>query len=196
MFSDGVVKLAEAGVITNRKKSLHKNQFVATFLMGTKRLYDFVNHNPDVYMAPVEYVNDPFIIAQNENMVSINSCVQVDLMGQIASESIGYKQISGVGGQVDFIRGAAGSKGGRAIIAMPSTAKGEISKIVPLLDEGAVVTTSRCDADYIVTEYGIAKLKGYTLKQRAKALIQIAHPDFRESLKKEYERRFLCAYEN
>lgn len=196
MFSDGVVKLAEAGVITNRKKSLHKNQFVATFLMGTKRLYDFVNHNPDVYMAPVDYVNDPFIIAQNENMVSINSCVQVDLMGQIASESIGYKQISGVGGQVDFIRGAAGSKGGRAIIAMPSTAKGEISKIVPLLDEGAVVTTSRCDADYIVTEYGIAKLKGYTLKQRAKALIQIAHPDFRESLKKEYERRFLCAYEN
>ena len=138
----------------------------------------------------MDYVNDPFIIAQNDNLVSINSCVQVDLMGQVASETIGYTQISGTGGQVDFIRGAARSKGGKAIIAMPSTVKGKISKIVPLLDEGAAVTTSRNDVDYVVTEYGIAALKGRTLRQRAEALIAIAHPDFRAELTAEMKRRF------
>ena len=136
MFSDGVVELAEAGVITNAKKTLHPGKFEVAFLMGTRRLYDFVDHNPDVELRPVDYVNNPFVIAQNENMVSINSCVQVDLMGQVASESIGPKQISGVGGQVDFVRGASASKGGVSIMAMPSTVKGKISKIVPLLDEG------------------------------------------------------------
>lgn len=190
MFSDGVVELAQAGVITNQKKTLHPGKYVVTFLMGTQRLYDFVDHNPDVFLAPVDYVNDPFVIAQNDNLVSINSCVQVDLMGQVASESIGPRQISGTGGQVDFIRGAARSKGGRSIIAMPSTVKGKASKIVPLLDAGAAVTTCRCDVDYVVTEYGAAHLKGHTLRQRAKALIEIAHPDFRDELKEEYVRRF------
>ena len=196
MFSDGVVELVNAGVITNKRKSLHPGKFVAAFLMGTRKLYDFVDKNPDVELRPVDYVNHPMVVAQNDHIVSINSCVQVDLMGQVASESVGLKQISGVGGQVDFVRGAAMSKDGRSIIAMPSTAaKGTVSKIVPLLDEGAAVTTSRNDVDYIVTEYGIAHLKGRTLKERARALIQIAHPDFRPGLIEVYEQRFHTAYE-
>ena len=194
MFSDGVVELAEAGVITNAKKSLNPGKFVVAFLMGTKRLYDFVNHNPDVDMRPVDYVNHPFVVAQNDNLISINSCVQVDLMGQVASETVGSKQISGVGGQVDFVRGASAAKGGVSIIAMPSTVKGKISKIVPLLDEGAAVTTSRNDVDYIVTEYGVAHLKGETLRQRDRNLIAIAHPDFRDELKAEFEKRFHCSF--
>lgn len=194
MFSDGVVELASAGVINNSKKTLLPGKFVVAFLMGTRKLYDFVDHNPDVDMRPVDYVNDPFVIAQNDNLVSINSCVQVDLMGQAASESIGPMQISGVGGQVDFVRGASASKGGRSIIAMPSTVKGKISKIVPLLDQGAAVTTGRSDIDYVVTEYGIAPLKGRHLRDRARNLINIAHPDFRDELKAEYEKRFHCAY--
>lgn len=195
MFSDGVVELVREGVITNAKKTLHPGKFIASFLMGTKHLYDFVDHNPDVEMHPVDYVNHPSVIAKNDNMVSINSCVQVDLMGQVAAESIGYKQISGVGGQVDFIRGVAQSKNGRSIIAMPSTAaKGAVSRIVTLLDEGTAVTTSRNDVDYIVTEYGIAPLKGRTLRERARNLIQIAHPDFQPALKSEFERRFQCAF--
>ena len=185
----------KAGVITNAKKTLHPGKFIATFLMGTQKLYDFANHNPDVEMHPVDYVNHPMVIAKNDNMVSINSCVQVDLMGQVASESIGYKQISGVGGQVDFVRGAALSKNGRAIIAMPSTAaKGAVSRIVALLDEGAAVTTSRNDVDYIITEHGIAPLKGRTLRERARNLIAVAHPDFRPSLQAEYEKRFHSAF--
>lgn len=194
MFSDGVVELAEAGVITNARKTLHPGKFVATFLMGTKRLYDFVNHNPDVELRPVDYVNNPFVIAQNDCLISINSCVQVDLMGQVASESIGPRQISGVGGQVDFVRGASASKGGVSIMAMPSTVKGKISKIVPLLDEGAAVTTSRNDVDYVVTEFGAAPLKGLSLRQRARNLIEIAHPDFRAELIAEYEKRFHTSY--
>ena len=191
MFSDGVVDLVEAGVITNKRKTSNNGKFVANFLMGTRRLYDFVDHNPDVLILPVDYVNHPVVIAENDNMVSINSCVQVDFMGQVASESIGKKQISGVGGQVDFIRGAALSKGGRAIIAMPSTAAhGTVSKIVARLDDGAAVTTSRTDVDYVVTEYGIAHLKGHTLRERGEALINIAHPDFREELRRQFESRF------
>ena len=191
MFSDGVVELVEAGVITNKAKNFHPGKFVANFLMGTKRLYNFVNNNPDVLMLPADYVNHPMVVAQNDNLVSINSCVQIDLMGQVCSESVGLKQISAVGGQVDFVRGAALSKGGRSIIAMPSTAaKGKVSKIVCLLDEGAAVTTSRTDVDYVVTEYGIAHLKGLTLRERSLALINIAHPDFRPQLQQAHVKRF------
>lgn len=191
MFSDGVVELVEAGVITNKAKTLHWGQSVATFLMGTRRLYDYVNNNPAVAMYPVDYVNDPYVIGQNDNLVSINSCVQVDIMGQVVSTSAGLRQISGVGGQVDFVRGANLSKGGRAIMAMPSTTgKGKISKIVPFLDQGSAVTTTRNEVNYVITEYGIAKLKGKSLRQRAEALIRIAHPDFRDELTAEFRRRY------
>ncbi|NTV78183.1 MAG: acetyl-CoA hydrolase/transferase family protein [Clostridiales bacterium] len=195
MFSDGVVELINAGVITNRCKQIDKGQCVASFLMGTNKLYHFVHDNPSVKMLPVDVVNDPRVICQNDNVVSINSCVEVDLMGQVCSESVGLKQISGIGGQVDFVRGATMSKGGRTIMAMPATtANGKISKIVPYLAEGAAVTTSRCDVNYVVTEYGIAKLWGKTLKERARQLIEIAAPEFREELKNEYKRRFYCEY--
>ena len=194
MFSNGVVELAEAGVITNAKKTLKPGKFVATFLMGTRRLYDFVDKNPDVEMQPVDYVNNPYVIARNDNLISINSCVQIDLMGQVASESVGLKQISGAGGQVDFVRGASASRGGVSIMAFPSTAaKGAVSKIVPFLDHGSAVTTCRCDVDYAVTEYGVAHLKGETLRARARNLIAIAHPDFRAPLVEEFEKRFHCA---
>lgn len=191
MFSDGVVELVEAGVVTGKRKTLHPGKLIATFLMGTRKLYDFVDNNPDVELHPVNYVNDPWTIAKNENMISINSCIEVDLMGQVGSESMGLKQFSGTGGQVDYVRGAALSKGGKSIMAMPSTAaRGTVSRIVPFLSEGAAVTTSRNDVDYVVTEYGVASLRGKTLKQRAESLINIAHPDFRESLKQEYHKRF------
>ncbi|WP_250673987.1 acetyl-CoA hydrolase/transferase C-terminal domain-containing protein [Paraclostridium ghonii] len=191
MISDGVVELVEAGVITNKRKNLHKNKMIVTFLMGTQKLYDFVNDNPMVETFPVDYVNNPTVIGLNDNMISINSCIQIDLMGQIASESIGIKQFSGVGGQVDFIRGANMSKGGKSIIAIPSTAsRGKVSRIVPFLDNGAAVTTSRNDVHYVATEYGIAELRGKSLKERARALINIAHPNFREELIKEWENRF------
>ncbi|HHY91627.1 MAG TPA: 4-hydroxybutyrate CoA-transferase, partial [Clostridiales bacterium] len=191
MFSDGVVELVEAGVINNSKKTLHKGKMVVTFLMGTKRLYDFVHNNPCVEMYPVNYVNNPAVIAQNYKMVSINSCLQVDLMGQVNAESMGLKQFTGVGGQVDYVRGANMAKDGKSIIAMPSTAaNGKISRIVPLLDPGAAVTTTRNDVNYIITEYGIASLRGKSLRERARALIQIAHPNFRDLLMEEFEKRF------
>lgn len=191
MFSDGVVELVEAGNITNQKKTLHRGKSVATFLMGTRRLYDYVDNNPAVAMYPVQYVNDPYVIAQNDNLVSINSCVQIDIMGQVVSTSAGLRQISGVGGQIDFVRGANMSKGGRAIMAMPSTTGGgKISKIVPFLDQGSAVTTSRNDVNYVVTEYGIAQLRGKNLRQRAEELIAIAHPDFRDELRAEFRRRY------
>lgn len=191
MFSDGVVELIEAGVITNRKKTLHPGKLVATFLMGSRKLYDFIDDNPAVYMAAADYTNDPYVIARNDNLVSINSCIQVDLMGQVSAESIGTMQISGVGGQVDFVRGANLSKGGRSIIAMTSTAKGgTVSKIVPFLEQGAAVTTGRNDVAFIVTEYGAADLRGKSLRERARLLICIAHPNFRPELILEWENRF------
>lgn len=196
MFSDGVVELVEAGVITNRKKTLHPGKSIATFLMGTRRLYDYVDDNPAVEMYPVDYVNDPLVIAQNDNLVSINSCVQVDLMGQVVSTSVGHKQISGVGGQVDFVRGASMSRGGRSIMAMPSTAaKGKVSKIVSIIDEGAAVTTTRYDVQYVITENGVVNLKGRTLPERARLLIGIAHPDFQPELIEFYEKKFQCKYQ-
>jgi 4-hydroxybutyrate CoA-transferase len=183
MFSDGVVALAEAGVVTNKKKTINTGKFVATFLMGTRKLYDFVDGNPDVVMHPVDYTNDPNIIGQHEKMVSINAALQVDFMGQVNAEMIGRNQFSGVGGQVDFVRGASRSKGGKSIIALPSTAaKGKVSRITGSLDAGAAVTTSRNDVHFIVTEYGSADLRGKSIRERAKALIAIAHPDFRETL--------------
>ncbi|MBU5438097.1 4-hydroxybutyrate CoA-transferase [Tissierella sp. MSJ-40] len=191
MISDGVVELYEAGVITNKMKTLHKDKMVVTFIMGTKRLYDFVNNNPNIEMHPVDYVNDPIVIMKNYKMVSINSCIQVDLMGQVVSDTVGKKQFSGVGGQVDFVRGVNMSDNGKSIIAMPSTAaKGTVSRIVSIIDEGAAVTTSRNDVQYIVTEYGIANLKGKTLRERGRALINIAHPDFREYLIREWEEKY------
>jgi 4-hydroxybutyrate CoA-transferase len=183
MFSDGVVVLAENGVITNRKKTINPGKFMATFLMGTKKLYDFVNNNPDVELHPVDYINDPYIIGQHEKMVSINSALQVDLMGQVNAEMIGSRQFSGVGGQVDFIRGASRSLNGKSIIALPATAAGgKISRISCELDKGAAVTTSRNDVHYVVTEYGVAELRGKSLRERAQALIAISHPDFRDKL--------------
>ena len=191
MFSDGIVDLYNSGAINNSRKSLHPGKMIVTFLMGSKKLYDFVNNNKDVELYPVDYVNDPLTIMKNNNMVSVNSALQVDLMGQVCAEAIGLKQFSGVGGQVDYIRGVSMAKDGKAIIAMPSTAsKGKLSRVVPFLDHGSCVTTSRNDVQYIVTEYGIANLRGKSLKQRAKELINIAHPDFRYELIKEYKQRF------
>ncbi len=191
MVSDGVVQLIKSNTITGKCKSLKPNKVIATFLMGTQELYDFANNNPQIEMYPVDYVNDPRIISQNKQLVSINSCIEVDLMGQVVSEAMGLRQFSGPGGQVDFVRGAAWSEGGRSIIAIPSTARrGTASRIVPLLTEGAAITTSRNDVDYIVTEYGIAHLKGKTLRERALALTAIAHPDFRPELEAECKKRF------
>jgi 4-hydroxybutyrate CoA-transferase len=191
MFSDGVVELVEAGVIDNSAKNFHNGKMLATFLMGTRRLYDFVHNNPMVYMAPATYTNDPYIAGQNDNLVSVNSAIQIDFLGQVCAETIGSMQYSAVGGQVDFVRAAAISKRGRSIIAMPSTASGgKTSKIVPYLDQGAAVTTSRNDVEYVITEYGIANLRYHTVRDRAKALIKIAHPDFRDQLWNAYEQRF------
>lgn len=183
MFSDGVVTLFEKGVVTNKYNNLNPGKFVATFLMGTRRLYDFVHNNPAVVMKPVDYTNNVLVAGHLENLISINSALEVDLFGQVCADMIGPKQFSAVGGQVDFVRSATHSEGGKSIIAFPSTGKGgTISRIVPRLKEGACVTTSRYDVDYIVTEYGVAALKGKSNTQRAEALIAVAHPDFREEL--------------
>ena len=183
VFSDGVMELVESGVITNEKKTIHRGKVIAAFIMGTRRLYDFVNNNPIIEMHPVDYTNDPFIISRNDKMISINSAIQVDLTGQVCADSIGFDFFSGPGGQVDFVIGASRSKGGKAIIALPSTASlGKHSRIVPALSRGAGVVTSRPQVQYVVTEYGVAYLKGKTIRQRAEALISIAHPDLREEL--------------
>ncbi len=183
MCPDGVVPLIEAGVITGERKTLHRGKAVTGFVLGTKRIFDFIHNNPIFEFHPTQYVNDPFVIAQNERMVAINSAIQVDLTGQVCADSIGTTPYSGFGGQLDFIRGAAHSKGGKPIIALPSTAKrGTVSRIVPVLDPGAGVVTSRGDVHYVVTEYGVANLWGKTLRQRAEELISIADPKFRGEL--------------
>jgi len=191
MFSDGVLELLANGNINNRKKGLHEGISIANFLMGTRRLYDYVDQNPAVQLYPADYVNHPMTIAKNNRMVCINSAIQVDLMGQVVAETMGYRQFSGTGGQVDFVRGASLSPGGKSIIAFSATAaKGKVSRIVPLLDEGAAVTTSRNDVHYVITAFGIAQLKGKTLEDRARALIAIAHPDFRDQLAEAAKIRF------
>lgn len=186
LFSDGVIDLVNRGVITGERKTLHPGKIVAGFLLGTQRLYEFVNDNPVVELRPTDYVNDPFVIAQNERMVAINSAIEVDLTGQVCADSIGTRLYSGVGGQVDFIYGAARSKGGVPIIALPSSLTkkdgSSLSKIVPMLKPGAGVVTTRNHVHYVVTEYGVADLYGKTIAQRAQALVAIAAPEFREEL--------------
>lgn len=189
MFSDGILDLVQAGVITNDSKTVLPGKIATSFVMGTKKLYDFVDNNPLVEFQPSDFINDPLIISQNYRMTSINSAIQIDLTGQVCADSIGPSLYSGVGGQVDFIRGAVRSKGGKAIIALPSTAKdGSISRIATFLDRGSGVVTSRADVHFVVTEYGIADLYGKNLRQRARALITIAHPEFRAALEEECAR--------
>jgi acyl-CoA hydrolase len=183
MFSDGVIPLVESGVINGARKTLHPGKLVAGFVLGTQRLFEFIDDNPRFEFHPIQYVNDPFVIAQNEKMVAINSALQVDLTGQVCSDSIGTRPYSGFGGQVDFIRGAAHSKGGKPVIALPATAKnGTVSRIAPMLDAGAGVVTSRADVHYVVTEHGIAYLHGKTIRERVEALIRIAEPKFHDQL--------------
>jgi acetyl-CoA hydrolase len=184
MFSDGVVDLFESGVVTGEAKTLHKGKIVASFVLGSKRCFRFLDNNPFVEFHPSDYVNDPFVIAQNDRMVAINSALSVDLTGQVCADSMGRKVYSGFGGQVDFIRGASRSRGGRPIIALPSTAKGgTLSRIVDVLAEGAGVVTSRADVHYVVTEHAVADLRGRSLRERAQALVACAHPDFRDELR-------------
>jgi acetyl-CoA hydrolase len=183
MFSDGAMELMDLGVITGERKSIHKGKVVCCFLMGSEKLYDYVDNNPFIEAHPVEYTNDPFIIAKNDKMVALNSCISIDLTGQVNSDSIGTSIYSGFGGQLDFIRGAARSKGGVPVIAMPATAKdGKLSRVVGSLKEGAGVTDTRADVRWVCTEFGMVNLFGMNRRQRAKALIELAHPDFREEL--------------
>ncbi len=183
MCPDSVIPLIESGVVNCSRKSIHRGKIVAGFVLGTKTLFDYIHENPLFEFHPTSYVNDPFLIAQNEKMIAINSAIQVDLTGQVCADSIGTKPYSGFGGQVDFIRGAARSKGGKPVIALPSMAReNTVSRIVPVLDPGAGVVTSRADVHYVVTEHGIAYLHGKTLRQRAEALIAIADPMFRDGL--------------
>lgn len=192
MFSDGAVELFESGVINGEAKSLHRGKIVASFVLGSRKCFDFLDNNPFVEFHPSDYVNDPFVIAQNDRMVAINSALAVDLTGQVCADSIGRSIYSGFGGQVDFIRGAARSKGGRPIIALPATAKqGAVSRIVDVLADGSGVVTTRADVHYVVTEHGVASLHGKSLRERAQALIAVADPAFREDLKAAARRRCL-----
>lgn len=191
MIADGVMNLVKDGIITCRKKNLYPEKMVLTFAMGTSEFYKWLDNNPMVEALPVDITNNPCIIAQNDNMVAINSAISVDLLGQVASDTLGAAQFSGVGGQVDFVRGASASKGGRAIIAMPSTAaKGAVSRICTALEKGQATTTNRFDVDYVVTEYGIAHLKGKTNLARSEELIRIAAPEYRDALLKERKQIF------
>ena len=190
MYVDSMIELIECGAVNNSKKQIHRGQCVTTFAFGSKRIYDFIDDNPGIAILPVDYVNDPNVICKNDNMISINAAVEVDLMGQVCAESIGTRHLSGTGGQVDFVRGACQSRGGKSFIAFTSTAmNGTVSKIQPTLTPGAVVTTSKNDVDYIVTEYGIAQLRGLPLSKRVANLIAIAHPDFRDELTFEAKKR-------
>lgn len=196
LFSDGVMNLVRKGVINNEMKTIHPGKIVAGFILGTKDLYRFVDDNPIVELHPTEYVNDPFVIAKNHKMVSINSAIEIDLTGQVNADSIGPKFYSGVGGQLDFVYGASRSQGGKPIIALPSTVtlrdSSRLSRIVSMLKPGAGVVTTRNHVHYIVTEFGIAHLYGKTIRQRARSLINIAHPDFQEQLEREaYELKYL-----
>ncbi len=183
LVSDGVIELIETGVINGRRKTLHPHKVVAGFALGTRRLFDFIDYNAVFEFQPTAYTNDPFVIAQNDRMVAINAAIEIDLTGQVCADSMGRTPFSGIGGQVDFIRGAARSKGGVPIIALPSTARGgAVSRIVPALQPGAGVVTSRGDVHYVVTEHGVADLHGKTLRQRAEALIRLAAPEFRDEL--------------
>jgi 4-hydroxybutyrate CoA-transferase len=194
MVSDGVVDAIEAGIISGSKKNFHPYKIILTFLLGSDRLYDFADNNPIFEAHPTDYTNHPFNVSQNDNMVAINSAIEVDITGQVCSDSIGVYIYSGFGGQVDFIRGAAHSKGGKPIIALPSVAKGgEMSRIVPHLKQGAGVVTTRADVKYVVTEFGVAYLHGKNLKERTKALINIAHPNFRDELIREAKARNLLS---
>jgi acyl-CoA hydrolase len=192
MVSDGVMEAIESGIITGAKKTFHPYKVILTFLLGSKKLYEFSHNNPIFEAHPTDYTNHPFNVSRNENMIAVNSAIEVDLTGQVCSDSIGVYIYSGFGGQVDFIRGAAHSKGGKPIIALPSSAKGEeLSRIVPCLKQGAGVVTTRADVKYIVTEHGVAYLHGKNLQERTKALINIAHPKFRPDLIKEAKQRKL-----
>ena len=186
LISDGVIDLVEAGVLNNSRKSIHTGKIVCGFLLGTRRLYEWVDNNPMVELYRTEYVNDPFVVAQNDRMVAINSALEVDLTGQVCADSIGPRLYSAVGGQLDFIYGASRSKGGVPIIALPSTSTlrdgSVISKIVPMLKQGAGVVTSRNHVHYVVTEFGVAELYGKSVRQRTQALINIADPRFREDI--------------
>jgi acyl-CoA hydrolase len=186
MFSDGVIDLILKDVINSNHKGVNEGRALATFLMGSKRLYDYVDDNPFIEMRSADYVNDVVNIRKNPKMVAINSAIEVDLTGQVCADSIGSRMYSGVGGQMDFIRGASLSEGGKAIIALPSTTKKGLNRIVPFLKSGSGVVTTRAHVHYVVTEYGVANLYGKTLKQRAKSLIDLAHPDYREKLEEEY----------
>ena len=190
MFSDGVIPLVERGVITNKYKKKHRGKIVTGFAIGTRKLYDFIDDNPQVVFLEIDYVNDTKVIRSNPKAVSINSAIEIDLTGQVCADSIGTYQYSGVGGQIDFMRGAALSDGGKPIIALSSTTKDGTSKIVPFLKEGAGVVTTRAHVHYVVSEYGVAYLFGKNLRQRAMALIGIAHPVHREWLEKEVIKRF------
>ena len=189
LFSDGVIDLVEAGVLTNARKTLHPGKIIAGFIIGTRKLYEWVDNNPLIELHPTEYVNDPFVIAQNERMVAINSAIEVDLTGQVCADSIGPMLYSGVGGQLDFIYGASRSKGGVPIIALPSTTTlkdgTRITRISAMLKQGAGVVTSRNHVRYVVTEYGVADLYGKSIRQRSRQLINIAHPDFRADLERQ-----------
>jgi len=192
MVSDGVMEAIEAGIITGAKKTFHPNKVILTFILGSKKLYEFADNNPALEAHPTDYTNHPFNVSRNDNMIAINSAIEVDITGQVCSDSIGTYIYSGFGGQVDFIRGAAHSKGGKPIIALHSTAKnGEVSRIVPFLKKGAGVVTTRADVKYLVTEYGIAYLHGKNLQERTIALVNVAHPKFRPDLIKEAKDRYL-----